>query len=84
MATIKIIAGMTGEYEIIRTNAPTELLEQQLKLNNTLEENGERINNPYDLLEQKSYEVEIVASSSDDLDIGELLIDYVLDYYDFI
>lgn len=80
--TIKLYAGMTGEYEIIRTAAPKHLIEQQLIRNNELSENGITIGNPYDLLEQNGYTVEIVGCQ-DDFDETEIELDYELDYYDY-
>ena len=83
MKTVKLYAGMTGEYEVIRTNAPKELIEQQLTKNNVLEENNKTVINPYDLLEQNGYTVELVCSCIDDIDLNTITIDYEFDYYDY-
>lgn len=60
MQTVKLYAGMMGEYEVIKTNAPRELIERQLIVNNVKEEHGEEID-PYILLEQNGYIVELVC-----------------------
>jgi hypothetical protein len=83
MYTVNIYAGMTGDYQVIRTDAPKELIEKQLQHNNELEEKCETIDNPYSLLEQKGYAVELVCSSDDSIDIYTIEIDFELDYYDY-
>jgi len=57
MVTVKIYAGMTGEYEVIETDAPISLIEEQLRRINELEEEGRIVKNPYDLLENEGYQV---------------------------
>ena len=49
MRTIKIYSGMTEEYEIIRTDAPNQVIEEQLKRYY----DGE----PYELLTNSGYAV---------------------------
>lgn len=83
MQTIKLYSGMTGEYEVIRTNAPITLLEKQLRINNKLQDNNQLINDPYVLLTSKGYKVELVASCIDSIELDTLQIDHELDYYNY-
>mgnify|MGYP004493996769 CR=1 FL=1 len=81
--TIKITAGMTSEYEIIWTNAPDELIENQLAHNNQLEESGKEIVNPYGFIEAEGYICNILGNSSSAENIDDLIIDKEFDYYDY-
>ena len=74
---------MSEEYEVIRTDAPNELIEEQLRLNCKREMEGETVQS-YDLLEEKGYTVELVGShmSVHDMPSGiDATFDW-LDYYD--
>lgn len=82
MQTIKLYAGMTNECEVISTNAPISLLEQQLIINNIQQELSSIIN-PYELLNSKGYIVNIICSSEDSIDLDTIEIDKELDYYDY-
>lgn len=82
MQTVKIYAGMTGNFEIIKTDASKELIEKQLKLNNEIENKNETIVNPYDLIESNGYIVEIIGCQ-DDFDKTNENFDYDLDNYDY-
>lgn len=77
--TICITAGMTFEFEAIRTNAPKELIEEQLKLNCAKEESGETVD-AYGLLEEQGYVV-ISIGSHDNMDMPQDAEMY--DYYDY-
>lgn len=82
---IKITAGMTMEYEIISTNAPDDVIEKQLKENSCLEEEGEAINNPYEVIEAMGYKA-ICIGSQDDFDfddLKEMNVEAEFDYYDY-
>lgn len=82
---IKITAGMTMEYEIISTNAPDDVIEKQLKENSRLQEEGEAINNPYEVIEAMGYKA-ICIGSHDDFDsddLKEMNIEAEFDYYDY-
>ena len=58
-------AGMMEEFEVIRTNATKEVIKEQLRINCRKEENGEQIDRPYGLLEDKDYIVELIGSQDD-------------------
>ena len=75
MRTTKIYSGMTEEYEIIRTDAPNQVIEEQLKRYY----DGE----PYELLTNSGYAVEIVGSQYD-FDDGLPDIDKEFDLYGYI
>lgn len=81
---VKITVGMTGEFEIIKTNAPKELLEKQLWKNNKKQEDGEKIDDSYDLLKLKGYYAVVVVDSDSGWCIAdEFGVDYELDYCDY-
>lgn len=83
MQTIKLMAGMTNEYEIIKTDAPINLINQQLRQNNELQESLKAgYFDPYLLLTESGYEVEIIGCQ-DDFDQQEIEIDIELDYYNY-
>lgn len=77
--TVCITAGMTFEFEIIRTNAPKELIEEQLRKNCSDEENGETVD-AYGLLEKQGYVV-MAIGSHDSMDMPQDAEQY--DYYDY-
>ncbi len=65
MNSYKIFAGPMEEYEIIRTDAPIELVEQQVSLNNSFIGDGEVIQDPYNLIREKGFQIEIIANHID-------------------
>ena len=72
---------MTGEYEVICTAAPDALVEKQLRETNRLEEEGKTVENPYGLIEQAGFSVEVIDTSDN---INELYFyDAAFDYYDY-
>lgn len=81
MRIIKITSGCLGEYELIRTDAPDELIHRQLSENVHKEEAGQVIEDAYSLLTQNGYTVELVSSHmySDE----EVEADTYFDYYDY-
>lgn len=83
--TVELFAGMTGEFEIISTNAPDSVIKAQLTYINACEENGEVIENPYSVIESMGYVANVLGShdnfSSDDLE--RAIIDVSFDYCDF-
>lgn len=80
--TIKIVAGMMGEYEIIRTNAPDEVIEKQLANTNQMQENGKEIADTYGFIKAEGYICNILGCQ-DDFDEEQLIIDKDFDYYDY-
>lgn len=80
MQIIKLYAGLTEEYEVVRTNAPKKLIEQQMARNNELNVNCE---NPYDLIEKYGFFIESICCQQDDIESSTLNIDYELDYYNY-
>lgn len=81
---IKIRAGMTYDFEIIKTNASDALIKAQLMYISTCEENGDEIKEPYGIIEAMGYTVESIGCQ-DDIDFDELEtmnIDTEFDYYD--
>lgn len=66
MRNVKITAGMTQEFEVIKTNAPSDLIEKQLMFNADLEYHGYTIDNPYGMLEENGYSVQLITSSDEE------------------
>ena len=82
--TIKFFAGMTGEFEIISTNAPDAVIIANMKYINVCEESGEQIHNPYAVIEAMGYVANCIGSH-DDINFNDLenaIIDESFDYYD--
>lgn len=75
MRTIKIYSGMSEEYEIIRTNAPNQIIEEQLKEYYDSE--------PYKLLIDAGYTVDLIGCQ---YDFDDCLpdIDKEFDLYNYI
>lgn len=67
LRVIEIYGGMTGEYELILTDAPDDLIEELLKIINYLEECGLHCKSPYALIENSNYTVLIFSSHDDDI-----------------
>lgn len=80
MRLICFTAGMTQEFEVIRTDATDEIIEKQLKLNCYQEESGKVIDNPYGMLEENGYIVELIGCQ-DDMDKPEDATFF--DWYDY-
>lgn len=74
MRIIKIFSGMSGEYEIIRTDAPDTAIEEQLKKYY----DGE----PYELLTNAGYTVDEIGCQYD-FDDGLPEIDKDFDLYGY-
>jgi len=72
---IKLYAGMTSEYEIISTNAPDELIMQQMVA--TMQSDGA---DPYGMIEEAGYTVNVLGCQ-DDYDDGEIVVNKEFDYY---
>lgn len=66
MRNVKFTAGMTQEFEVIKTNAPSDLIEKQLMFNADLEYHGYAIDNPYGMLEENGYSVQLITSSDEE------------------
>ena len=83
--TVKITAGMTQEFEIIMTDAPDCVIKAQLMYISACEEEGKEVpKNPYGIIEEFGYAVNIIGSQ-DDLsydDLSEIMVDAEFDYYD--
>ena len=62
---IKIYGGMTGEFDLIRTDAPDNIIEQQLSRNSMKEEEHTQINNPYSFIMKNGYYVETMGCQDD-------------------
>lgn len=82
MRIVKISAGMTGEFEVIKTNATDEVIKKQLVENNQLQEKGKNIDDPYKTIKKHGYKVDVLGCQ-DDIDLDEIFIDFEFDYYDF-
>ena len=83
--TVKIAAGMTQEFEIIRTDAPDHVIKAQLMYISACEEEGKEVpKNPYGIVENFGYVVSVIGCQDDfDFDaLDELIIDAEFDYYD--
>ena len=83
--TIKIIAGMTQEFEIIWTNAPDHVIKAQLMYIAACEEEGKQVpENPYGMIEEFGYVANAIGNQ-DSLtteDLEDAIIDAEFDYYD--
>ena len=79
---VKISAGMTGEFEVIKTDATDETIEKQLAENSILEEEGKVIDDPYGIIKEYGYKIDLVGRQ-DDIDLDEIEIDAEFDYYDY-
>ena len=79
---IEIYGGMTGEYEIILTNATNEQIEEQIKIISYLLDFDECLINPYALLESYGCEVIVLGSQDDDLR-SQIEIDDEFDFYSY-
>ena len=79
--TIRIYAGMTRDSEIISTNAPYALIEKSLIILNQKMENKEEIINPYWILEDAGYTVDIVKAFDEANDLEEFFYDAEFDLY---
>ena len=84
--TVKITSGMMQEFEIIWTDAPNELIEKQLSHNGKLETEVNVIDNPYGLIEENGYTVNVLGSNDSMTyeDLEEVIIDEEFDYYDYM
>lgn len=81
--TIKITAGMTQEYEIIRTNAPDHIIKAQLMYISACEEEGKEIpQNSYGIIEEFGYSINILGNQ-DSSDMKKIIVDKEFDYYNF-
>lgn len=78
MNKVKIYAGMTGEYEIIETDAPKETIIEYIITcsNGTLPDDD-----PKKFFEERGFCIDFLACQYDDL---EIKCDYELDSYDYI
>lgn len=61
MRLIKIYSGMTEEYEIIKTDAPYNIICDAINVN----ENSMGNTNPYDLITKSGYSLEIIGCQDD-------------------
>lgn len=80
--TVKLSAGMTMEFEIIRTNAPDSVIMANMTYVSACQENMEDIDNPYAVIEAMGYEVELIGCQ-DTLDSNEVIVDAEFDYYEY-
>lgn len=82
--TIKLTAGMTSEFEIIRTNAPYPLIKAQLTYTSALQEEC-KSENPYCIIESMGYKVEVLGGHDDfsSTELESVTFDAEFDYYDY-
>lgn len=83
--TVKLYGGMTGEFELISTDAPNSVIKAQLTYTSACQENGEKIENPYSVIEAMGYVVNVLGCQDDfdEEDIKNAIIDAEFDYYEF-
>lgn len=83
--TVKLTAGMTQEFEIISTNAPDSVIKAQLAYTSACSETGEKIENPYAIIEAMGYVVNVLGSHEDfdSCELRNAIIDAEFDFYDF-
>lgn len=84
MRIMKIYAGMDGLYEMIASDAPDYIIEQQLLVDMTMESEGFTIDDPYSFIKKAGYSCKYLYSQDDALN-WELDYDYdtSFDWYDF-
>lgn len=79
----KLYGGMTGEFEVLKTNAPKEVVIEYIvsASNLTLPEDDPEL-----FFTQKGYMVEFLWSQNDDLDdeVVDKVVDEEIDTYDYI
>lgn len=79
--TIKLYGGMTGEYEIIRTDAPDSAIKAEIVYCNSVsEEHSYRGKSAYPIMEALGYNVRCIGCQ-DDFDEREKEVDAEFDYY---
>lgn len=78
MNTIKLYAGMTGEFEVLKTDAPENIVIDYIVAcsNMTLPENDPEL-----FFTEKGYHIEFLGCQYDDLEIN---FDKEIDIYDYI
>lgn len=82
--SIRIHAGMTGECEIIRTDAPDCIIEAQIRENSNKQENGTVIIDPYALIKSKGFTIEVVMNSELDAECNmEVPVDAEFDLHQY-
>ena len=83
--TIKIYAGMTGEFELISTDAPDSVIKAQLTYTNACQEDREQIENPYSVIEAMGYTANVLGCQDDfdEDDVENAIIDAEFDFYTF-
>lgn len=59
---VKITNLAMQEFELIKTEAPLELLEETIRIITKKLENGERTDEPYENLKENGYEVELLGT----------------------
>lgn len=82
MRIIRFTAGALPEDEVIRTDAPNEVIREQMHINGHNELNGVTIE-PYSFIESKGYTVELLGSIFNGLELPEDDIDEEFDWYDY-
>lgn len=78
MKTYKLYAGMTGEFEIIRTDAPESVVIDYIIACSDMELPE---NDPELFFTKKGYRIEFLGCQYDDIDIN---FDAEIDTYDYI
>lgn len=80
--TVKLMAGLTPEYEIISTNAPDSVIKAGMSYVNFCSEAGENIENSYAVIEAMGYVVNLIGCQEDfeEDDLKEVVIDAEFDY----
>lgn len=81
MKTYKLYAGMTGEFEILNTNAPESVVIGYIIAagNMDLPEND-----PENFFADRGYSVDFLACQDDDDIADEITVDQEIDVYDYI
>lgn len=68
---VQIIAGLTGEYEVIVTDAPKEVIEEYLIASNRRMKSGVSSCDYYLEIENKGYHVELLGTQEEIEDVGD-------------
>ena len=78
MKTYNLYAGMTGDFEIIRTDAPKSVVIDHIMACSNMELPE---NDPELFFKEKGYYIEFLGCQYDDIEIG---FDQEIDTYDYI
>ena len=81
MKTYKLYAGMTGEFEILNTNAPESVVIDYIVAAGNMDLPGD---DPEKFFTDRGYSVDFFVCQDDDDLAEEIAVDQEIDVYDYI